>query len=106
MARSTQTERADVYTRITAEIVAAIEAGAGKWRMPWHHDGAAVSRPENVASRNRYRGDNVLAHEHLLSHHRAASLRWHSGRRSVSQSDDGSDLRALSRTGGADARDG
>ena len=61
MARSTQTERADVYTRITAEIVAAIEAGAGKWRMPWHHDGAAVSRPENVASRNRYRGVNVLA---------------------------------------------
>jgi antirestriction protein ArdC len=29
MSRSTQTERADVYTRITAEIVAAIEAGAG-----------------------------------------------------------------------------
>lgn len=61
MARSTQTERADVYTRITAEIVAAIEAGAGDWRMPWNHDGAAVTRPENVASRNRYRGVNVLA---------------------------------------------
>ena len=29
MSRSTQTERADVYTGITAEIVAAIEAGAG-----------------------------------------------------------------------------
>jgi antirestriction protein ArdC len=61
MARSTQTERADVYTRITAEIVAAIEAGAGDWRMPWHHDGAAVTRPENIASRKRYRGVNVLA---------------------------------------------
>jgi antirestriction protein ArdC len=31
--------RADVYARITGEIVAAIEAGAGKWKMPWHHDG-------------------------------------------------------------------
>ena len=27
--------RADVYSRITAEIVTAIEAGAGDWRMPW-----------------------------------------------------------------------
>ncbi len=61
MSRSTQSERADVYTRITAEIVAAIEAGAGDWRMPWHHDGAAVTRPENVASTKRYRGVNVLA---------------------------------------------
>ena len=31
-----QSERADVYARITAQIVAAIEAGAGEYRMPWH----------------------------------------------------------------------
>lgn len=54
-------ERADVYTRITAEIVTAIEAGAGEWRMPWHHDGTAVTRPENISSGKRYRGVNVLA---------------------------------------------
>ena len=53
--------RADIYTRITAEIVAAIEAGAGKWRMPWHHDGSAVTRPQNAGSGRRYRGVNVLA---------------------------------------------
>jgi antirestriction protein ArdC len=53
--------RADVYSRITAEIVDAIEAGAGDWRMPWHHDGAATTRPQNVTSRRRYRGVNVLA---------------------------------------------
>lgn len=53
--------RADVYSRITSEIIAAIEAGAGDWRMPWHHNGAAVTRPKNVASRNHYRGINVLA---------------------------------------------
>lgn len=54
-------DRADVYTRITNEIITAIEAGAGDWRMPWHHDGAAVTRPENIASAKRYRGVNVLA---------------------------------------------
>ena len=54
-------QRADVYTRITTQIVAAIEAGTGDWRMPWHHDGAATTRPQNVTSRKRYRGVNVLA---------------------------------------------
>lgn len=58
---SRSSERADVYTRITAEIVAAIEAGAGDWRMPWHHDGTAITRPQNLSSGKRYRGVNVLA---------------------------------------------
>lgn len=58
---STQPERANVYTRITAEIVAAIEAGAGRWRMPWHHDGTSTARPTNLASSRRYRGINTLA---------------------------------------------
>jgi antirestriction protein ArdC len=53
--------RADVYRRITAEIVAAIEAGAGQWKMPWHHDGTAISRPTNISSGRRYRGVNVVA---------------------------------------------
>lgn len=53
--------RADIHTRITAEIVAAIEAGAGQWTMPWHHDGSAISRPTNVGSERRYRGVNVIA---------------------------------------------
>jgi len=53
--------RTDVYARITAEIAAAIEAGAGSWKMPWHHEGAALSRPTNVVSARRYRGVNVLA---------------------------------------------
>ena len=52
--------RADVYSRITAEIVAAIEAGADAWEMPWHHDGSAITRPTNVSGR-RYRGVNVIA---------------------------------------------
>jgi antirestriction protein ArdC len=53
--------RADIYTRITAEIIAAIEAGAGHYQMPWHHNGSALSRPTNVISERRYHGANVLA---------------------------------------------
>ena len=52
--------RQDIYTRTTTEIVAAIEAGAGQWHMPWHHDGSAITRPTNVASGKAYRGINTL----------------------------------------------
>jgi antirestriction protein ArdC len=52
--------RTDIYTRITAEIIAAIETGAGRYRMPWHHNGSAISRPTNVISQRRYRGANVI----------------------------------------------
>jgi antirestriction protein ArdC len=58
---SASTRRGDVYSRITAEIVAAIERGAGEWRAPWFHNGASVARPTNVASGKRYRGINTLA---------------------------------------------
>jgi antirestriction protein ArdC len=51
----------DIYTRITTEIVAAIEAGANVWRMPWHHDGSSITRPTNVTSGKEYRGINTLA---------------------------------------------
>jgi antirestriction protein ArdC len=54
-------ERASVYERITTEIIAAIERGAGAWRMPWHHDGAATHRPVNAVTAKPYRGMNILA---------------------------------------------
>jgi len=53
--------RADVYARITAEIIAAIEQGAGEWRAPWFHNGTGAARPANVASGRRYRGINTVA---------------------------------------------
>src|SRR3546814_16139484 len=48
--------RSGVYARVTDAIVDAIEAGTGTWRMPWHHSGADVTRPPNVASGKPYRG--------------------------------------------------
>lgn len=54
-------DRTDVYTRVTNEIVAAIEAGAGSWTMPWHHDGSSTSRPVNAGTGKTYRGSNILS---------------------------------------------
>lgn len=50
----------DIYTRITNQIIEAMEAGADQWQMPWHFDGAGM-RPVNAVSGKPYRGVNVLA---------------------------------------------
>ena len=47
----------DVYEKITASIIEAIEAGCGKFEMPWHTFG---SLPFNAGNKRRYRGINVL----------------------------------------------
>jgi antirestriction protein ArdC len=41
------TERQDIYTRITAKIVASLEAGVRPWIKPWSGDNAAarITRP-------------------------------------------------------------
>ena len=61
MTDSSASSRASVYARITDQITAAMERGAGSLRTPWHHDGAAVSRPINVLTKKPYRGINVIA---------------------------------------------
>ena len=58
--QTTSPTKADIYTRITNQIVAAIEAGADAWQMPWHADDASA-RPINAFSNKPYRGVNVLA---------------------------------------------
>lgn len=54
------TEKQDVYAKVTAQIVAAIETGTGNWRMPWHTSGKFAFSPINVASKKPYRGINTL----------------------------------------------
>ena len=54
-------ERFDVHRSITDAIVAAMEAGAGDFVMPWHGDGAAIGKPENARTKMEYHGVNVLA---------------------------------------------
>lgn len=48
----------DIYSEITSKIIAQIEAGAGKWRMPW--TGQKGGMPFNATTGARYRGVNVL----------------------------------------------
>ena len=54
--------RGDIYQRVTDRIIAAIEAGAGEWRMPWHSvaDGMAPVLPVNAVSKKPYRGINTV----------------------------------------------
>lgn len=52
-----QKTRSDVYTLVTDNIVAALDAGTIPWHKPW---AAAGGMPRNLASRKPYRGMNVL----------------------------------------------
>jgi antirestriction protein ArdC len=53
-------QRFDIHQHITNQIVAAIEAGAGEFRLPWHRDTGSIMRPVNVASKKPYQGVNIL----------------------------------------------
>ncbi len=55
---NTKSKSFDIAQTITDLIVKAIEAGAGKWVMPWHKIGGVMSAPVNVAGR-AYRGMNL-----------------------------------------------
>ena len=55
-------ERFDVYTAITNQIIAAIEAGSGdNVQLPWHRNGGSIQRPTNILSKKAYRGVNTVA---------------------------------------------
>ena len=58
---SSTTHQPTIYQRITDQIVAAIEAGADDWKMPWHSDGTDITQPINAASGTAYRGVNIIA---------------------------------------------
>ncbi|WP_051440544.1 ArdC family protein [Ensifer aridi] len=50
----------DIHQIITDKIVAAIEAGAGDFVMPWHRKKGGL-KPRNILTGNFYQGVNVLA---------------------------------------------
>jgi antirestriction protein ArdC len=54
-------DRFDIHQHITDQVVAAIERGAGDFRLPWHRAAGSIMRPVNVASKKAYRGINILA---------------------------------------------
>lgn len=54
------TEKKDIFEKVTAQIVKAIEEGADSYRMPWRTSGGFPHSPINAASKKAYRGINVL----------------------------------------------
>ncbi|MET1755527.1 zincin-like metallopeptidase domain-containing protein [Novosphingobium sp. RD2P27] len=51
--------KADIYQRVTQQIIAAIEGGAERYQMPWHC-GTGVGAPANAITGRAYRGINTL----------------------------------------------
>lgn len=59
----TPTPRADLYSEVTARIVAELEAGRFPWAQPWNSDaagGAAPGLPRNAVTGRTYSGVNIL----------------------------------------------
>ena len=54
-------ERIDVHQHITDRIVAAIEQGAGEFKLPWQRPAGSIARPTNIESGKGYRGINVVS---------------------------------------------
>jgi len=65
---NTATEKRDVYARVTAQIIEAIEQRVGNWRMPWHTSGRFAFSPINVVSKEALQG-----HQYGLPMGRCAS---------------------------------
>lgn len=52
--------KSNIFERVTNQIVAAIEAGAPDFSMPWHRTGKALDCPTNAITGRAYRGLNVV----------------------------------------------
>lgn len=58
---TTTRDRMDIHQSVTDRIVAALEAGAGECKLPWHRPGACSVMPRNASSEKPYNGINVLS---------------------------------------------
>lgn len=76
--------KADIYTRITGQIVAALEAGVKPWRQPWSasHASGAVSRPLRHNGQP-YSGINVLTLWASAMERRFAAPIWMTFRQAI-----------------------
>lgn len=74
--------RVSVYEAVTAQIVAAIEAGAGTCKMPWHSGVVSMATPVNATTEMPYHGVNVVAlwaqaaMKHYISGYWASYQQW------------------------------
>jgi antirestriction protein ArdC len=70
------------YQSVTSQIIAAIEAGAGTFVMPWHGSIVPMAMPMNAATDKPYHGVNVVAlwaqaaNKRLMSGYWASYQQW------------------------------
>ncbi len=89
--------KADIYTKITNEIISAIEAGTADFEMPWHKQ-AHAGVPRNPVTKKLYRGINTLTlwiagrKEGYASSRWASYLQWKSLGAQVRQGEKGSTI--------------
>jgi len=87
--------KTDIYTKVTNEIVSAIEAGATDFEMPWHKQ-AHAGLPRNPVTKNLYQGINILnlwiasRKAGFASSYWASYLQWKSLGAQVRQGEKGS----------------
>ena len=73
------TPREDLHQRITNQIIAAIEVGAGDYQMPWNPKlciGPAIGLPHNPVGHYAYHGINIVALWASQQHSAYASAEW------------------------------
>jgi len=73
------TPKEDLHQRITNQIVAAIETGAGDYQMPWNPKlctGPAIYLPHNPVGHYAYHGINILALWASQQHSAYATAEW------------------------------
>lgn len=58
--KADNSEKKDIYQRVTDQIVSAIEDGATSYKMPWRTSGVFPYSPINAVSKRPYRGINVV----------------------------------------------
>lgn len=56
-----ESEKLDIHQSITDKIIAALEAGVGEARLPWHRAGVYGLTPRNADTGVSYNGINVLS---------------------------------------------
>jgi antirestriction protein ArdC len=78
------TSRVSVYEAVTAQIIAAIEAGADSYVMPWHASIVPMTMPMNASTGMRYHGVNIVALWAQAANRRFMSCYWASYRQWLS----------------------
>lgn len=68
---------ANIYEKITADMIDRIQKGAGKFEMPWHNKGAKTDQlPINAKTGNLYAGANCLQFWSVQTEARYESNAW------------------------------